>query len=254
MNTHIKLVAKLSDSIKGSEFDNKKKTYQILHQIFRTTFLEVGLDVRTNFLTKYLSAVGKLEDDNVVNSTFSDDYQPPYYLFLSNLNYFFDGSEKVFEITIPKGYAVTDKEASLKDFQYVGKDVLKGFKKFLEKVIPDLELHFESTDKVAERTFLEEIKQNIFLTNVEHLNYIDFTNRLTIPKETAEELTLELQDFYSSICEVVENPRYISLECELYSCDCPVCLSYAKNGDVMFDIDFKLANEEEAVTVNENCD
>lgn len=252
LNTHIKLMAKIGDNLNGSEYDNKKKTYQILHQIFGTTFLGEGLNERTNFLTKYLSAVGKLEGDNVVSSTFSDDYQPPYYLFLSNLTCFFDGSEKVFEITIPKGYKVTEKEASLKDFHYVGKDVLKGFKKFLEKVMPDLELHFEATDKVVERTFLAEIKQNILLTNVEYLNYIDFTSRLTKPKETAEELTLELQDFYSGICEVVDNPRYISLECELYSCDCPVCLSYAKDGDVMFDIDFKLANENESITLNED--
>lgn len=95
-------------------------------------------NVKLNFIEKYERAVG-LDNRNLL-----EDYSQPSENILNKTNFWLDDSKNVFEIIYPKNHL----EMSMLDgnYNYKGKEFLRGFKKFLCKVFPEAIIQIISTD------------------------------------------------------------------------------------------------------------
>lgn len=241
MTTHLKLVGKLTESIQGS--NNKLKSYQILQQLFGYQLRFEIQSEKNNVLLKYLSAIDKLTSKEGYYEFITDDYISAYKLVNENLVVYFDDSKKLFEITIPKDFKMTEKDTGIRNLEYKGTDILKGFKRFLNKVLPELDVYLESTNQYTEQSFLEDIKKTMIFTDINYINNVDYECRILKPKMTTTEISLEISELYLDICNTLgKEIEYSNVKSYLYKCNCETCLSYAKTdmgkNALMFDIEF----------------
>lgn len=140
---------------------------------------------------------------------------------------------------------MTKEDAFIKNLEYKGIDVLKGFKHFLNKVMPELDVYLVSTNEVIQHTFLDDIKNSIICTNINYVNNVDYECRIQKPKLSLTEINLAITELYLDICKTIgKELEYDFVKSHLFKCNCETCLTYAKKYSssdaetLMFDIEF----------------